>query len=237
MLRIGICDDQAQARLLLRSALERILDEQNVQAQCFEFSSGETLLQWYDRHAGELDLLFLDMELHALDGMETARRLRAADQALQLVFVTGYADHVFDGYTVGALGYLMKPPTREQLESVLARAQAALVRQLDQAFVCRNGETYYRIPVGKILYFASDRRQVQCVTPDRTYTFYGKLDEVAAQLGGSFVRIHQRYLIRAGAVDRLEGGEVTLHDGTRLPVSRSCQQSALLALTRAELEG
>lgn len=80
MLRIGICDDQAQARLLLRSALERILDEQNVQAQCFEFSSGETLLQWYDRHAGELDLLFLDMELHALDGMETARRLRAADR-------------------------------------------------------------------------------------------------------------------------------------------------------------
>ena len=82
MLRIGICDDQAQARLLLRSALERILDEQNVQAQCFEFSSGETLLQWYERHAGELDLLFLDMELHALDGMETARRLRAVDQEL-----------------------------------------------------------------------------------------------------------------------------------------------------------
>ena len=111
------------------------------------------------------------------------------------------------------------------------------MRQLDQAFVCRNGETYYRIPVGKILYFASDRRQVQCVTPDRTYTFYGKLDEVAAQLRDGFVRIHQRYLIRAGAVNRLEGGEVTLQDGTRLPVSRSCQQSALLALTRAELEG
>lgn len=237
MLRIGICDDLADARLVLRSALERILDTRNGPAQYFEFSSGETLLQWYGRHAGELDLLFLDMELWEMDGMETARRLRAADEGLQLVFVTGYADHVFDGYSVGALGYLMKPPRKEQLESVLDRAQAALVRQLDQAYICRSGETYYRIPMGKILYFASDRRQVECVTSDRTYTFYGKLDAVAVDVGSRFVRIHQRYLVRAGAVARLESGEITLQDGTRLPVSRSCQQSALLALTRAELEG
>ena len=68
-----------------------------------------------------------------LDGMETARRLRAADAGLQLVFVTGYAEHVFDGYSVGALGYLLKPPKAEQLEEVLDRAQAALVRDLDRA--------------------------------------------------------------------------------------------------------
>lgn len=172
MLRIGICDDLADARLVLRSLLERILEGRKVQGQFFEFSSGETLLRWYDHHAGELDVIFLDMELHELDGMETARRLRAADAGLQLVFVTGYADHVFDGYSVGALGYLMKPPKQEQLEAVLDRAQGALVRELDRAYICRNGDAYYRVPISKILYFASDRRQVQCVTEGRTYTFY-----------------------------------------------------------------
>ena len=237
MLRIGICDDLADARLVLRSALERILETRKIQGQFFEFSSGETLLRWYDHHAGELDVVFLDMELHELDGMETARRLRAADAGLQLVFVTGYADHVFDGYSVGALGYLMKPPKQEQLAEVLSRVQTALVRDLDQAYVCRSGDTHYRIPIANILYFASDRRQVQCVTQGRTYTFYGKLDAVAEEVGAAFVRVHQRYLVRAGAVDRMEGGEVVLRTGERLPVSRSCQQSALLALTRAELEG
>ena len=237
MLRIGICDDLADARLVLRSALERILENKKIQGQFFEFSSGETLLRWYDHHAGELDVVFLDMELHELDGMETARRLRAADAGLQLVFVTGYADHVFDGYSVGALGYLMKPPKQEQLAQVLDRIQTALVRDLDRAYICRSGDTHYRVPIANILYFASDRRQVQCVTEGRTYTFYGKLDAVAAEVGDGFVRIHQRYLVRAGAVDRMEGGEVVLRDGRRLPVSRSCQQSALLALTRAELEG
>ena len=177
------------------------------------------------------------MELHELDGMETARRLRAADAGLQLVFVTGYADHVFDGYSVGALGYLMKPPKREQLEAVLDRAQGALVRELDRAYICRNGDTHYRVSISNILYFSSDRRQVQCVTEGRTYTFYAKLDAVAAEVGAEFVRVHQRYLVRAGAVDRMESGEVILRNGERLPVSRSCQRSALLALAQAELEG
>ena len=237
MLRIGICDDLADARLVLRSALERILENKKIQGQFFEFSSGETLLRWYDHHAGELDVVFLDTELHELDGMETARRLRAADAGLQLVFVTGYADHVFDGYSVGALGYLMKPPKQEQLEAVLNRVQTALVRDLDRAYICRSGDTHYRVPIANILYFASDRRQVRCVTEGRIYTFYGKLDAVAQEVGPAFVRVHQRYLVRAGAVDRMEGSEVVLCTGDHLPVSRSCQQSALLALTRAELEG
>lgn len=237
MLRIGICDDLADARLVLRSSLERVLEDRKVQGQFFEFSSGETLLRWYDRHAGELDLVFLDMELHELDGLETARRLRAADSGLQLVFVTGYAEHVFDGYSVGALGYLLKPPGQEQLEDVLDRAQAALCREMDRAFLCRNGDTHYRIPLSGILYFASDRRQVRCVTESRSYTFYAKLDAVAAEVGVAFVRVHQRYLVRAGAVERMESGEVALQNGERLPVSRSCQRPALLALARAELEG
>ena len=236
MLRIGICDDLADARLVLRSLLERILESRKIQGQFFEFSSGETLLRWYDHHAGELDIIFLDMELHELDGMETARRLRAADDGLQLVFVTGYAEHVFDGYSVGALGYLLKPPKQEQLEAVLDRAQTALYRDLERAYICRSRDTHYRIPISNILYFASNRRQVQCVTESRSYTFYAKLDEVAAEIGTEFVRVHQRYLVRAGAVDRMESGEVILRNGERLPVSRSCQQSALLALTRAELE-
>lgn len=237
MLRIGICDDVYDARLVLRSALERALEARHIQGQFFEFSSGEGLLGWLEHHAGELDLVFLDMEMGELDGMETARRLRAADAGLQLVFVTGYADRVFDGYSVGALGYLLKPPTAEQLEEVLDRAQAALVRDLDRAYICRSGDIRYRIPIANILYFVSDRRQVTCVTEGRDYTFYGKLDGVAEEVGDGFVRIHQRYLVRSGAVDRIEGSEVVLRDGQRLPVSRSCQQSAMLALTRAELEG
>ncbi|MCI9610352.1 MAG: response regulator transcription factor [Oscillibacter sp.] len=237
MLRIGICDDSADARVALRSALERALERRRSgEAVFFEFSSGEGLLRWMENHAGELDLVFLDIEMGELDGMETARRLREADEGLGLVFVTGYTDYVFDGYCVGALGYLMKPPKQDQLEGVLNRAAEARLREADQVFLCRSGETLYRIPKKKILYFTSDRRQVTCVCASRTYVFYGKLDEVERDVGDGFVRVHQRYLVRTAAVDRMEGSQVFV-ESQGIPVSRACRSAALAALARSALEG
>ncbi len=238
MLRIGICDDSADARVALRAALERALERRRSGADTsfFEFSSGEGLLRRLGSHAGELDLVFLDIEMGELNGMETARRLREADEGLLLVFVTGYTDYVFDGYSVGALGYLMKPPKPDQLDGVLDRAAEARLREGDQAFLCRSGETLYRIPKKSILYFASDRRQVTCVSAARTYTFYGKLDDVERDVGESFVRVHQRYLVRTAAVERMEGSQVFV-GGEALPVSRACRSAALAALARTALEG
>ena len=237
MLRIGICDDSADARVALRAALERALERRRGDGGTFfEFSSGEGLLRWLEKHAGELDLVFLDIEMGELDGMETARRLRAAGEGLLLVFVTGYTDYVFDGYSVGALGYLMKPPKPAQLDGVLDRAAETRLREEDMVFLCRSGETLYRIPKKTILYFSSDRRQVTCVTANRTYVFYGKLDDVERDVGDGFVRVHQRYLVRTAAVDRMEGSQVFV-ESEAIPVSRACRSAALAALARSALEG
>ena len=206
MLRIGICDDSAEARLGLRAVLQRLLEKRGTEYTTYEFSSGEGLLGWLEKHEGELELVFLDIEMAGLNGMQTARALRAQSDSVQIVFVTGYADYVFDGYTVGALGYVMKPPQPEQLDAVLTRALAALFREADTVFLCRNNEGLFRIPKKSIRYFASDRRKVTCVTQTRTISFYARLDDVAQTAGASFVRIHQRYLVRAAAVDRIEGG-------------------------------
>lgn len=90
MLQIGICDDARESRFQLRVLLERALEGRSAPARLLEFSSGDALLGWMDRHAGELDLVFLDIEMEGTNGMDTARALREADQSLQLVFVTGY---------------------------------------------------------------------------------------------------------------------------------------------------
>lgn len=237
MLQIGICDDRKESRLALQWALERLLEQRALQGKLYEFSSGEGLLGWMKKHPGELDLVFLDIEMPSINGMDTARKLRTADSGLQLVFVTGYADYVYDGYCVGALGYLLKPAKEKQLDDILTRALSALYRNSSEVYVCHNGDSYYRIPRAKILYFASDKRKIQCVTDETAYTFYGKLDEVERELSdGGFVRIHQRYLVRAQAVSHMDSGQVTLRGGQQLPISRSCQAAAMAALTRALLE-
>ena len=232
MLQIGICDDVNDVRMKLRVLLQRLLEAQRIEFQIFEFSSGEGLFSWYKKHSGELDLVFLDIEMGGMNGMEVAKLLRAGDGSIQLVFVTGYTDYVFDGYTVGALGYLLKPPKLEQLEQVLTRALSAIQRQEPKLFFCKNGDSYFRIRRDTILYFQSSARQVICVTKERSYSFYAKLDEVARGLGEEFVRIHQRYLVRAGAVERIDGSEVSV-GAAILPVSRAYSEEALLALAKA----
>lgn len=234
MLRIGICDDVYEMRFMLRYKLERILEARSIESELFEFSSGDRLLGWFSRHAGELDLIFLDIEMKGSNGMETASHLRNMDKNLQMAFVTAHPDYVFDGYSVGALGYLMKPVTDNQLDDTLTRAMAALYLNAEDDFLCRSSGRLYRIPKSSIKYFFSEKRLVTCVADARNYAFYARLDEVAEDAGKRFVRIHQRYLVNASAVEQINKNGLQIGKDT-LPISRAYQEKAMLELTRAML--
>lgn len=230
MLRIGICDDTAAARENLRLlCLKHFRLEE---PEFFEFSTGDGAVRWLKGHPGALDLLFLDIEMPGLSGMEAAEAIRAFDREVLLAFVTGYTDYVYDGYAVGAVGYLVKPVSEEKLSSLLDRAAVALEQRAPAVYTLRNAQGMFKVPLREILYAASDRRQVTLTTSRGDYTFYGKLDDVAAQLGAGFVRIHQRYLVNARAVSAVVGASVQVGEA-RLPISRSLHQQATMALARA----
>lgn len=231
MLRIGICDDAAAARLALHSALERL----SPGCVCYEFSSGEGLLSWLAKHPNTIDLLFLDIEMGQMSGMDVARAIRAQDQRLHIVFLTGYADYVFDGYAVRALDYLLKPLSMDKLSSVLERAALELKNDAPETFSVHNTDGLFRVPKRDILYCYSDRRQVHLIARTAEYTFYDKLDQVEAALGAGFVRIHQRYLVRISAIDRIEDSAVFLGN-LRLPISRANRAAVMAACARGMLE-
>lgn len=234
MLHIGICDDEEPVRQALQLTLTKLLRESASAPAFYAFSSGEGVIGWLSKHEGELDILFLDIEMHGINGMETARLVREQAPGLVLCFVTGYADYVFDGYSVGALGYLLKPVSEQKLRRVLERAMGALHLKAPQTYTVKNAQGIYRVPKENILYFYSERRQVRLVTANREIAFYAKLDSVQDEVGDSFVRIHQRYLVRADAVEKVEGGGVALA-GQKLPISRACRQDAMAAFVRAML--
>lgn len=231
MLRIGICDDSAAARLSLRSALGRLVPG----CLPYEFSSGEGLLSWLEKHPNAMDLLFLDIEMDGASGMDTAHTIRSRDSRLLIVFVTGYPDYVFDGYTVRALDYLLKPIRTDKLASVLARAREQLTDDAPELFTLRNTDGIFRVPKREILYFYSDRRLVHLVTAQADYTFYDKLDHTAQLAGPDFVRTHQRYLVRIDAIDRIDANQVLIGT-TRLPISRANRTAVMEACARGLLE-
>lgn len=233
MLRIAICDDEIDARDALRIQLEKLLIEDSEEI-VYEFSSGTNAASWLQNHPGEIDLLFLDVEMKGLNGMETAEKIRAFDEQIIIVFVTGYADYVFDGYRVGALEYLMKPVTEEKLRTLLGRVRAKSAQE--ETYTIKNIDGTWRFRLTDILYFYSDKRKVFLVTARGQYAFYTKLDEIEKQLSSHFIRIHQRYLINPAHVDHLGGESVTIHE-TELPCSRKYRKTVLYRIARAMMGG
>lgn len=238
MLRIGICDDQLNARDALRFELEKILRDESEQI-VYEFSTGASAVRWLEKHPGEIDLLFLDVEMDGISGMDAAAQIRNFDKEICLVFVTGYTDYVFDGYKVNALDYVIKPASAKKLLDVLKRVWEQLSDKYDKTFSFKNPEGTYRLPLSNIAYFYSDKRKVNIVCTSRerslSYSFYGKLDEVEAKLSHAFVRIHQRYLVNPAHVERIGSENITIA-GACLPMSRALKESAAVKLAKAMLE-
>lgn len=231
MLRIAICDDETDARDALRFQLEKILIE-DAEEIVYEFSLGTNAASWLANHPGEIDLLFLDVEMKGLNGMETAKKIRTFDEQVVIVFVTGYADYVFDGYHVGALDYLMKPVAEDKLRQLIGRVREKHAREESHTFTLKNMDGTWRFRFCDILYFYSDRRKVILVTAKGEYSFYARLDEIEKQLSPNFVRIHQRYLINPVNVECLGGESVTIN-GRELPCSRRYRENALSKIARS----
>lgn len=231
MLRIAICDDETDARDALRFQLEKILIE-DAEEIVYEFSSGTNAASWLANHPGEIDLLFLDVEMKGLNGMETAEKIRTFDEQILIVFVTGYSDYVFDGYLVGALDYLMKPVSGEKLRQLIGRIRARYAQEESHTFTLKNMDGIWRFRLCDILFFYSDRRKVMLVTAKGEYSFYARLDEIEHQLSPYFVRIHQRYLINPSHVDYLGSESVTIN-GQELPCSRRYRETALTKIARS----
>ena len=235
MLRIGICDDESDARDALRIQLEKLMMEATEEI-VYEFSSGAGAVSWLGSHPGEIDLLFLDVEMKGLNGMEAAGKIRTFDTQLIIVFVTGYADYVFDGYQVDALDYLIKPVTEEKLRRLLFRVRAKSAQEESRTFTLKNADGTWRIRLADILYFYSDKRRVILVSARGQYPFYARLDEIEKKLSPDFVRIHQRYLVNPSHIDYLGSESVMIRD-TELPCSRRYRETAPCKIARAMMRG
>ena len=238
MLRIALCDDEENARDALRIQLEKLMDESEDEI-VYEFSNGRTCVNWLTAHPGEVDLLFLDVEMGKENGMDAAKKIRTVNRDLLIVFATGYTDYVFDGYQVNALDFLVKPVSPEKLKEVLLRAKELLTPPTARFFVLKNADGAYRLPWDDILYFYSDRRYIHLVTVIKTYTFYGKLNDIEKQVRNNFVRIHQRYLVNSDNVTFVGGDFVTVNNPAceKLPVSRAYKKEASEKLARVLLSG
>ena len=155
------------------------------------------------------DVVFLDIEMPKVDGMEVARSLASLKKVPLIVFATAYPQFAAEAFRVHAMDYLLKPYDEEQLRQTIERVGEllrpidALPKRLDRLPVDMEGEIHY-IPTGDILYVHREEKWTKVVTRTRDYDTRMALKEVESRLGhSSFFRIHKSILVNLAHVSSL----------------------------------
>ncbi len=231
MVTVGICDDEGKQRGMLKDIVELFMELHGEACEILEYQSGEALLNEFQKQPDLLDILFLDIELGGVTGIDAARALRKKSGHFELIFVTGFSDYVFNGYEVGALNYILKPYQPEKIRAVLQSALEKLHKNRDHYFPIQQKNQIRKVPLSEILYFTSDLRKIVLTTRNEKLEFYGKLSEIKEQLPAVFVRVHQRYIVHLKYVDQIDSQGILL--GSQLiPVSRKYYQEVSGAFAR-----
>ena len=123
-MNIAIVDDIAAERALLRSRLERQLSRRNIQANLLEYETGEAFLSSCAKL--QFAVLFLDIYMNGVNGIETAKQFRSMDARCLLIFTTTSTDHALEGFRVRAMHYLVKPYTEEMISDLIDEILARL---------------------------------------------------------------------------------------------------------------
>ena len=221
MIKIAICDDEANIRTYLSS----LIGVQSCPCEIVEYASAGDCLADHR----EIDLLFLDIELatdrSGLDGMALARKIRERATGTQpvIIFVTGYERYVFDAFDVGAFQYLLKPVDEEKFAQVFSRAVAQIGTAREKpgrVLTLQSANTSKTVPLDSIYYIESSNHKVELHLKDGEFACYAKIGDLELELQDQFFRIHKGYLVNLSYVAGYSKTEVTLTNGERLLLSK-----------------
>lgn len=229
-MRIAIVDDIASEREELRSRLLPQLALLSPNAEIFEYESGEAFLG----AAGSepFSMVFLDIYMDGISGVETARRLRSFDTDCILVFTTTSTDFALEGFQVRALQYLVKPYGDRELEE-LFREAADRLPDSEPYLDFHNTEGPVRLRLSEILYAEHFQHQIYIHSPGgRTTVIRQTFHEFTKSLNDSrFFRCDRGTIVNLEHVEDFDGRDFVLADDIRIPVSRSLAKEARLAFS------
>lgn len=228
MIRIGIVDDELRSRDLVLEYLHRYETEHNVTFSVRTFADGSELA---DGYRPEFDIIFLDVQMTHMDGLETAHQIRLLDANVVLVFITNMAQYAIRGYEVDALSYLVKPVPYFAFSQELRRSIARVTKAGNESIMVPTPGGLARVDLMDIVYIESVKHRIILHAIDRTYSFTGTLKALDIELTGKeFFRSNNCYLVNLRYVTSVSNNSCTMLGGDELLVSRPRKRGFLDAL-------
>ncbi|MBR1813102.1 MAG: response regulator transcription factor [Lachnospiraceae bacterium] len=229
MFDIAIVEDHEEHRELLKNYILRYFGGREDAAKIRCYPDGEDFLK--DR-ADPPDVVFLDIVMERLGGMETARRIRETNSKTLICFVTEMYQYALDGYSVNAVDYLVKPVRYESFCGSFRKILRILNGRVPKLMQIDYDKTSSFVDIASIYYIETDGKKMLVHTASGDYPCAGTMKAMEEKLKEEgFARCHQAYLVNLRYVETVRKAEIVVCK-EKLPVSRYKREEFLQALTR-----
>lgn len=225
--KIAICDDSDTDRQYVRNLTDRWAQTNAHTVRVDLFGSAESFLFHYAEE-NDYDILLLDIEMGAMDGVALAKAVRRKNETVQIIFITGYSDYISDGYDVAALHYLLKPVKAEKLCAVLDRAAEKLAKN-EKVLYFEVGGEMIRVPIYQIRY-ADVLGNYVTIHALSDITVKMTLGELGNRLDERFHRVGRSAIVNLTQIGRVTKGEIVLCDGTVIALPRGAYDAVNRAI-------
>ncbi|WP_313154209.1 LytR/AlgR family response regulator transcription factor [Lacrimispora sp.] len=223
MLTIFMCDDDPEARAQYARLIKKVAKKNKVEITISYFNSGEELLFYLADSPNQADIIYLDILMNNLNGLDTAKKLRELECNSEIIFLTTSEDYVFDAYDISPIHYLMKSNiTTAKFEEVFIRATTLASKKENDMFLCESGKNNIRkvIPFKEISFFEIWKRIVTVhYNGGESFDFYSTMEQLENQLlHKGFIRIHRSYIVNMSYISQFQQNTLFLKTGENIPI-------------------
>lgn len=233
-MRIVIVEDELDAKQRLQDCLERYAKEYGANFSVRWYTNGFDFLECWHQDA---DIVFMDVDMPGMNGIETARRMREADENVVLIFVTNLAQYAIEGYSVDALDYVLKPVDYFAFKLKIKKALRSVATSQERIIpVQSEGQTYY-LKSSEIMYVEVEKHDLTYHTVNGDFVCVGSLKNAEEALQErDFYRCNYCYLVNLRHVSSVGGTEIQVGKAT-LQISRNRRKAFMEKLTEYYSKG
>ena len=227
---LAVVDDQQKDLVYLKNMIFSCFSsiDPEVQVHIRTYESAQAFLFAFEDDHQAFDMIFLDIEMPDINGVEVAKRIRTKNEIVQLVFVTGYSDYIAEGYDVSALHYLLKPLQRDKLQAVISKAISLIRRNEKRLALSKEGKLWL-VPLHEINYIDVYTNYVTVHAAEEV-TVKRTLSDVEKELDERFFRVGRSLIVNLNKIRKADRNSITLLNGSVVPIPGNAYEHLMRAI-------